>query len=117
MLKPSSPEVLQATASGVGLSKSPRKNTNIYTRKKNKTKTKQEPLEKVGGKWILECKRDKKRDSENSAWFADREANVGNWWKNPINQIRMIKSKGWVTNIETETIRKKLENEGRDEVN
>ena len=37
--------------------------------------------------------------------------------KNPINQIRMIKSKGWVTNIEIETIRKKLENEGRDEIN
>ena len=33
------------------------------------------------------------------------------------NQIRMIKSKGWVTNIEIETIRKKIENEGRDDVN
>ena len=29
----------------------------------------------------------------------------------------MIKSKGWVTNIEIETIRKKTENEGRDDVN
>ena len=37
--------------------------------------------------------------------------------KNLINQIRMIKSKGWVTNIEIETIRRKLENEDRDEVN
>ena len=27
------------------------------------------------------------------------------------------KSKGWVTNIEIETIRRKIENEGRDEVN
>ena len=34
-----------------------------------------------------------------------------------INQIRMIKSKGWVTNIEIETIRRKIENESRDEVN
>ena len=98
MLKPSSPEVLQATASGVGVSKSPRKNTNIYTRKKNKTKTKQEPLEKVGGKWILECKRDQKRDSENSAWFADREANVGNWWKksnkpNKNDQVQRLGNK------------------------
>ena len=37
--------------------------------------------------------------------------------KNLKNQIRMIKSKGWVTNIEIETIRKKIENEGRDDVN
>ena len=29
----------------------------------------------------------------------------------------MIKSKGWVTNTEIETIRRKIENEGRDEVN
>ena len=29
----------------------------------------------------------------------------------------MIKSKGWVTNTETETIRRKTNNEGRDEVN
>ena len=29
----------------------------------------------------------------------------------------MIKSKGWVTNIEIETIRRKIENEGKDEVN
>ena len=34
-----------------------------------------------------------------------------------MNQIRMIKSKGWVTNTEIETIRRKIENEGRDEVN
>ena len=34
-----------------------------------------------------------------------------------MNQIRMIKSKGWVTNIEIETIRRKIGNEGRDEVN
>ena len=29
----------------------------------------------------------------------------------------MIKAKGWVTNTEKETIRRKIENEGRDEVN
>ena len=34
--------------------------------------------------------------------------------KNLMNQIRMIKSKGWVTNIEIETIRRKKE--GRDKV-
>ena len=34
-----------------------------------------------------------------------------------MNQIRIIKSKGWVTNIEIETTRRKIENEGRDEVN
>ena len=37
--------------------------------------------------------------------------------KNLMKQIRMIKSEGWVTNIEIETIRRKIENEGRDEVN
>ena len=37
--------------------------------------------------------------------------------KNLMNQIRMIESKGWVTNIEIETIRRKIENEGRDKVN
>ena len=34
-----------------------------------------------------------------------------------MNQIRMIKSKGRLRNIETETIRRKTENESRDEVN
>ena len=34
-----------------------------------------------------------------------------------MNQIRMIKSKGWATNIEIETIMRKIENEVRDEVN
>ena len=37
--------------------------------------------------------------------------------KNLMNQTRMIKSKGLVTNIEIETIRRKIENESRDEVN
>ena len=37
--------------------------------------------------------------------------------KNLMNQTRMIKSKGWVTNTEIETIRRKIENKGRDEVN
>ena len=31
--------------------------------------------------------------------------------KNRMNQIRMIKSKNWVTSIEIETMRKKIENE------
>ena len=34
-----------------------------------------------------------------------------------MNQIRMIESKDWVTNIEIEAIRRKTENESRDEVN
>ena len=33
-----------------------------------------------------------------------------------MNQIRMIKSTGWVTNTDIETIRRKINNEGRDEV-
>ena len=37
--------------------------------------------------------------------------------KSLMNQIRMIKSKGGVTNIEIEAIRRKIENEGRDEIN
>ena len=46
--------------------------------------------------------------------------NLGMWEideKNLMNEIRMIKSKGWVTNTEIETIRRKIENEGRNEVN
>ena len=46
-------------------------------------------------------KRGQKREWENSAWFLDTEDNVGNWWKNLMNQIRMINSKGRVRNIET----------------
>ena len=34
-----------------------------------------------------------------------------------MNQIKMFKSKGWVTNVEIETIKRKTENKGRDEVN
>ena len=37
--------------------------------------------------------------------------------KNLMNQIRMIKTKGWVTNTEIETIRREIYNEGRVEVN
>ena len=31
-------------------------------------------------------------------------------------RIRMIKSKGWITNMEIETIKIKIDNEGKDEV-
>ena len=41
----------------------------------------------------------------------DTEGNNGNWWKNLMNQIKMFKSKGWVTNIEIKTIRRKIEEE------
>ena len=37
--------------------------------------------------------------------------------KNLMNQIRMIKSKGWVTNTQIETIRRKIDSKSRDEVN
>ena len=37
--------------------------------------------------------------------------------KNLMNRIRMTKSKRWVANIEIETIRRKIESEGRDKVN
>ena len=37
--------------------------------------------------------------------------------KNLMNQIRIIKSKGRVTNTEIKTIRRKIDNEGSDEVN
>ena len=36
--------------------------------------------------------------------------------KNLMNQIRMIKSSDWVTNIKIETIRRKIKNKGMDEV-
>ena len=36
---------------------------------------------------------------------------------NLMNQIRMIKSKGWVTNTQIETIRRKIDSKSRDEVN
>ena len=44
--EPPGPEVLQATTSGDGVSKSPRKNTNIYTRRKTKTRTTKNPRRK-----------------------------------------------------------------------
>ena len=36
---------------------------------------------------------------------------------NLMNRIRIIKFKGWVTNVEIETIKRKIENEDKDEVN
>ena len=45
--KPPGPEVLQVTTSGVGVSKLPRKTTtNIYTRRKTKTRTSKKPRRK-----------------------------------------------------------------------
>ena len=37
--------------------------------------------------------------------------------KNLMNQIRMITSKGCITNTQIETIRRKTDSKGRDEVN
>ena len=72
---PSTPssEVLQATTSGVAVSKSPRKTTTIYTKRKTKTRTLKNPrrtLEKSEYMNALEClfrtekKRGQKRDWE-----------------------------------------------------
>ena len=36
---------------------------------------------------------------------------------NRMNQIRMMKPKDWVNNLEIEAIRREIENEGRDEEN
>ena len=41
--EPPGPEVLEATTSGVGVSKSPRKTTTIYTRRKTKIRTTKNP--------------------------------------------------------------------------
>ena len=52
------PEVLQATTSGVGVSKSPKKTTTIYTRRETKTRTAKNPrrkLEKSEYMNALEC--------------------------------------------------------------
>ena len=54
--------------------------------------------EKVNDLWI-----------EKGMWEIDE--------KNLMNQIRMINTKGLVTNTGIETIRRKIDNEGRDEVN
>ena len=119
-----SPEVLQVTTSGVGVSRPPRKTTTICTRRK--TRTLKEPWrnwEKKEYTNALECllRAEKKGVQkgirkivhdlwiENGMWETDE--------KNLMNQVRIIKSKGWVTNTEIETIRRKIENEGRDEVN
>ena len=58
-------------------------------------------------------KRGPKRDWKNSVWFVDREGNVGNWWK----KSNEPSTKGCVANTEIETIRWKIDYEGRDEVN
>ena len=46
MPEPPVPEVLQTTTSGVGVSKSPRKTTTIYTRRKTKTRISKNPTKK-----------------------------------------------------------------------
>ena len=124
--EPPGPEVLQATTSGVGVSKSPRKTTTIYTRRKTKTRTTKNPRrkwEKSEYMNALECllRAEEKGVKKGIGKIVhDLWIEMGMWEideKNLMNQIRMIKSKGWVTNIEIEAIRRKIENEGRDEVN
>ena len=44
--EPPCPEISQATTSGVGVSKSPRKVTTIYTRRKTKTRISKNPRRK-----------------------------------------------------------------------
>ena len=48
MPEPPDLEVLRATASGIGVSKSRRKATSIYTRKKTKTRISKNPRRKWG---------------------------------------------------------------------
>ena len=117
---------MQATTSGAGLSNSPRKTTTIYTRTKTKTRTSKNSrrkwekseymnvleyllraAEKVVKKGIWETVHD--------LWIEKGMREIDE--KNLLNQTRMIKSKDLVTNIEIETIRRKIENEGRGEVN
>ena len=97
----------------------------LFVLEEKQKQEQQKPSEKVGEKWIHEWigmlikgreKGSQRRDWENSVWFVDREGNVGNWWKNLMIRIRMIKSKGWITNMEIETIKIKIDNEGKDEV-
>ena len=113
------------TTSGVGVSKSPRKTTNIYVRKKT-TRMSKNPWrkwEKSEYMNALECllRAEKKEvKKEIGKTVHDLWLEKGMWEideKNLMNQTRMIKSKGWVTNTEIEAIRRKIENEGRDEVN
>ena len=126
VLETPGPKVLQATTSGAGVSKSPRKTTNIYTRGKTKTRISKNPRrkwEKSEYMNALECllKAEKKWVKKgigkivHDLWIEKRMWEIDE--KNLMNQIRMIKSKGWVTNTEIETIRRKIENEGRNEVN
>ena len=124
--EPPGPEVLQATTSDVGVSKSPRKATTIYTRRKTKTRTTKNPRRKrEKSKYMnaLECllRAEEKEVKKGIGKIVhDLWIEMGMWEideKNLMNQIRMIKSKRWVTNIEIEIIRRKIENEGRDEVN
>ena len=120
------PEVLQATTSGVGVSKSPIKTITIYTRRKTKTRISKNPKrkwEKSEYMNALECllraekKVVKKGIGEivHDLWIEKGMRKI--YEKNLMNQIRLIKSKGWVTNTEIETTRRKIDNEGRDEVN
>ena len=124
--EPPGPEVLQATTSGAGVSKSPRKASTIYTGRKTKTRT----TKNARRKWekseymnALECllrAEEKGVKKGIGKIMHDLWTEMGMWEsdeKHLMNQIRMIKSKGWATNIEIETIRRKKENEGWDEVN
>ena len=119
-------EVLQATTSGLGVSKLPRKTSTIYTRRKTKTRTTKNPRrkwEKSEYMNVLECllRAEEKGVKKGIGKIVhDLWIEMGMWeidGKKLMNQIRMVKSKGWVTNIETETIWRKIENEGKDEVN
>ena len=103
------PEVLQATTFGIGMSKSPRKATTIYTGRKVKTRTLKNPRrkwEKSECMNALEClwrAEEKEVQKGIRKIVHDLRIEKGMWEideKNLMTQIRMIKSKGWVTNIE-----------------
>ena len=103
----------------------PRKTTNIFTRRKTKTRTSKNPRrkwEKSEYMNALKCllrAEEKGVKKEIGKIVHDLWIEKGMWEndeKNLMYQERMIKSKGWVTNIEIETIRRKIENDGRDEM-
>ena len=124
--EPSGAEFLKGTASGVGVSKSPRKTTTIYTRRKTKKRILKNPRIKWrkseymnASKCLLRAEKEMVKKGigkiVHDLWTEKEMWKIHQ--KNLMNQIRMIKSKGWVTNTEIETIRRKIDNKGRDEVN
>ena len=95
--KPPGPDVLQATTFGVGVSKSLRKTTTIYTRRKTKTRTSKNPRrnwEKSEYMNALECLlRAEERGVKkgigkivHDLWIEKEVQRLGNKYRNGNNQ-------------------------------